>query len=30
VFFIEDLPRNAMSKVQKTALRETYGRSFDS
>ena len=28
VFFIEALPRNAMGKVQKAALRETYDKTF--
>ncbi|HXL69094.1 MAG TPA: malonyl-CoA synthase [Xanthobacteraceae bacterium] len=28
VFFVDELPRNAMGKVQKNALRETYGRTF--
>lgn len=28
-FWVESLPRNAMGKVQKAALRETYRRSFD-
>lgn len=30
VIFVEDLPRNAMSKVQKNLLRETFGDLFDS
>ncbi len=28
VFFVDELPRNAMGKVQKNALRDTYGRTF--
>jgi malonyl-CoA/methylmalonyl-CoA synthetase len=28
VFFVDELPRNAMGKVQKNALRETYGQTF--
>lgn len=28
VLFVTELPRNAMGKVQKSLLRETYGRSF--
>ena len=28
VFFVEELPRNPMGKVQKNVLRETYGRTF--
>jgi malonyl-CoA/methylmalonyl-CoA synthetase len=28
VFFVEELPRNAMGKVQKNVLREAYGRTF--
>ncbi|MEX2129468.1 MAG: malonyl-CoA synthase [Xanthobacteraceae bacterium] len=28
VFFVDELPRNAMGKVQKNALRETYARTF--
>jgi malonyl-CoA/methylmalonyl-CoA synthetase len=28
VFFVEELPRNAMGKVQKNVLRETYARAF--
>jgi malonyl-CoA/methylmalonyl-CoA synthetase len=28
VFFVEELPRNAMGKVQKNVLRETYAREF--
>jgi malonyl-CoA/methylmalonyl-CoA synthetase len=28
VFFVEELPRNAMGKVQKNVLRETYARIF--
>jgi malonyl-CoA/methylmalonyl-CoA synthetase len=28
VFFVEELPRNAMGKVQKNVLRETYARTF--
>ncbi len=28
VFFVDELPRNTMGKVQKKALRETYGDSF--
>ncbi|RVU85618.1 malonyl-CoA synthase [Leucothrix sargassi] len=30
VFFVDELPRNAMGKVQKKALRETYGERFSS
>jgi malonyl-CoA/methylmalonyl-CoA synthetase len=30
VFFVDDLPRNAMGKVQKNLLRETYGSIFAS
>jgi len=30
VFFVDDLPRNAMGKVQKAALRSEYARVFDS
>jgi malonyl-CoA/methylmalonyl-CoA synthetase len=30
VVFVADLPRNAMSKVQKNVLRETFGDLFDS
>jgi malonyl-CoA/methylmalonyl-CoA synthetase len=29
VFFVDDLPRNAMGKVQKTLLRERFGDAFD-
>lgn len=29
VFFVEELPRNAMGKVQKNALRETFKGTFD-
>jgi malonyl-CoA/methylmalonyl-CoA synthetase len=28
VFFVDELPRNAMGKVQKNVLRETYARTF--
>jgi malonyl-CoA/methylmalonyl-CoA synthetase len=28
VFFVDELPRNAMGKVQKNVLRDTYGRTF--
>jgi malonyl-CoA/methylmalonyl-CoA synthetase len=28
VFFVDELPRNAMGKVQKNVLREIYGRTF--
>ncbi len=28
IFFVEDLPRNAMGKVQKNLLRQTYGVTF--
>ena len=28
VFFVEELPRNAMGKVQKNVLRETYARTY--
>jgi malonyl-CoA/methylmalonyl-CoA synthetase len=28
VFFVDELPRNAMGKVQKNVLRDTYGRAF--
>ncbi len=28
VFFVEDLPRNAMGKVQKNLLRDTYAKTF--
>ena len=28
VFFVDELPRNAMGKVQKNLLRETYGQTF--
>jgi malonyl-CoA/methylmalonyl-CoA synthetase len=28
VFFVDELPRNAMGKVQKNVLRESYGSSF--
>ncbi|HMN50477.1 MAG TPA: malonyl-CoA synthase [Xanthobacteraceae bacterium] len=28
VFFADDLPRNAMGKVQKNVLRETYGKTY--
>jgi malonyl-CoA/methylmalonyl-CoA synthetase len=28
VFFVEELPRNTMGKVQKNALRETYARTY--
>jgi len=28
IFFVEDLPRNAMGKVQKNLLRQTYGETF--
>ena len=28
VFFVDDLPRNAMGKVQKNVLRETYGKTY--
>jgi malonyl-CoA/methylmalonyl-CoA synthetase len=28
VFFVDELPRNTMGKVQKKALRETYGETF--
>ena len=28
VFFVDDLPRNAMGKVQKNILRDTYGKIF--
>jgi malonyl-CoA/methylmalonyl-CoA synthetase len=28
VFFVDELPRNAMGKVQKNALRERYKDSF--
>ncbi len=28
VFFVDDLPRNAMGKVQKNVLRETYKETF--
>ena len=28
VFFVEDLPRNTMGKVQKAQLRQTYGETF--
>jgi len=30
VYFVEDLPRNAMGKVQKARLREQYGAAFTS
>ncbi|MEE2946580.1 MAG: AMP-binding protein [Pseudomonadota bacterium] len=30
VFFVDDLPRNAMGKVQKNVLRETYAQVFQS
>jgi malonyl-CoA/methylmalonyl-CoA synthetase len=29
VFFVEELPRNAMGKVQKNLLRGAYARAFD-
>ena len=28
VFFVDELPRNAMGKVQKNVLRETYARTY--
>jgi malonyl-CoA/methylmalonyl-CoA synthetase len=28
VFFVDELPRNAMGKVQKNLLRETYAQTF--
>ena len=28
VFFVDELPRNTMGKVQKNALRETYKNTF--
>ena len=28
IFFVEDLPRNAMGKVQKNLLRERYAGTF--
>jgi malonyl-CoA/methylmalonyl-CoA synthetase len=28
VFFVEELPRNTMGKVQKNVLRETYAQTF--
>jgi malonyl-CoA/methylmalonyl-CoA synthetase len=28
VFFVQDLPRNVMGKVQKNVLRQTYQRAF--
>ena len=28
VFFVEELPRNAMGKVQKNLLRQTFGDTF--
>ena len=28
VFFVEDLPRNTMGKVQKAELRKAYGETF--
>jgi malonyl-CoA/methylmalonyl-CoA synthetase len=30
VFFVDDLPRNTMGKVQKAALRKTYEKTFAS
>ena len=30
VFFVDDLPRNAMGKVQKNLLRERFGDAFSS
>jgi malonyl-CoA/methylmalonyl-CoA synthetase len=30
VIFVKELPRNAMGKVQKNVLRESYGNLFDS
>ena len=28
IFFVDSLPRNAMGKVRKNTLRETYGNTF--
>ena len=28
IFFVDELPRNTMGKVQKNRLRETYARAF--
>jgi malonyl-CoA/methylmalonyl-CoA synthetase len=28
VFFVDELPRNTMGKVQKNVLRETYARTY--
>ena len=29
VFFVDELPRNTMGKVQKNVLRETYAKTYE-